>query len=175
MGNILIVAELGANGAIREASYELVAIARGIADSTGRGIKSLVIGSGVGDIASEFASKGGGDTLVVWRLDRLARSLKQLIETVEELDGRGVGFRSLTESIDTTTNGGRLIFHIFGALAEFERSIIRERTTAGLEAARARGRTGGRGSTTQPRCKLNRPDRVENNGVVINDYHRGRG
>jgi DNA invertase Pin-like site-specific DNA recombinase len=85
-----------------------------------------------------------GDTLVVWKLDRLARSMKQLIETVEGLDGRGIGFRSLTEAIDTTTPGGRLVFHIFGALAEFERSIIRERTNAGLKAARDRGRLGGR-------------------------------
>jgi DNA invertase Pin-like site-specific DNA recombinase len=86
----------------------------------------------------------GGDTLIVWKLDRLARSLKQLIETVEELEQRKIGFRSLTEAIDTTTPGGKLIFHIFGGLAEFERSIIRERTNAGLQAARARGRTGGR-------------------------------
>lgn len=85
-----------------------------------------------------------GDTLVVWKLDRLARSMKQLIETVEMLEGQGIGFRSLTEAIDTTTAGGKLIFHIFGALAEFERSIIRERTRAGLDAARARGRRGGR-------------------------------
>ena len=85
-----------------------------------------------------------GDTLVVWLLDRLARSLQQLIETIEELHRRSCGFRSLTEAIDTTTAGGRLIFHIFGALAEFERGIIRERTIAGLEAARARGRKGGR-------------------------------
>ncbi|MCP5072658.1 MAG: recombinase family protein [Rhodobacteraceae bacterium] len=85
-----------------------------------------------------------GDTLVVWKLDRLARSLRQLIETVEQMEERGVGFRSLTESIDTTTSGGRLIFHIFAALAEFERSVIRERTTAGLNAAKARGRVGGR-------------------------------
>jgi DNA invertase Pin-like site-specific DNA recombinase len=85
-----------------------------------------------------------GDTLVVWKLDRLARSLKQLIDTVDGLEARGIGLRSLTDNIDTTTAGGRLIFHIFGALAEFERNIIRERTTAGLEAARARGRTGGR-------------------------------
>ena len=85
-----------------------------------------------------------GDTLVVWKLDRLARSLKQLIETVAMLEARGIGLRSLTESIDTTTAGGRLIFHIFGALAEFERTVIRERTKAGLSAARARGRVGGR-------------------------------
>ena len=85
-----------------------------------------------------------GDTLVVWKLDRLARSMKQLIETVEILDERGIGFRSITEAIDTTTPGGRLVFHIFGALAEFERSIIRERTRAGLNAARSRGRVGGR-------------------------------
>lgn len=85
-----------------------------------------------------------GDTIVVWKLDRLARSLKQLIETVERLEEKQIGFRSLTEAIDTTTSGGRLIFHIFGALAEFERSIIRERTRAGLESARARGRMGGR-------------------------------
>ena len=85
-----------------------------------------------------------GDTLVVWKLDRLARSMRQLIDTVEDLHSREIGFRSLTESIDTTTAGGKLIFHIFGALAEFERSVIRERTTAGLRAARARGRLGGR-------------------------------
>lgn len=85
-----------------------------------------------------------GDTLVVWKLDRLARSMRQLIETVEELDRRGIHLRSLTESIDTTTPGGRLIFHIFGALAEFERAVIRERTSAGLAAAKARGKKGGR-------------------------------
>jgi DNA invertase Pin-like site-specific DNA recombinase len=85
-----------------------------------------------------------GDSLVVWKLDRLARSLKQLIETVELLESRSIGLRSLTEAIDTTTAGGKLVFHVFGALAEFERSIIRERTRAGLEAARARGKKGGR-------------------------------
>lgn len=85
-----------------------------------------------------------GDTLIVWKLDRLARSLKQLIETVEGLGEKGTGFRSITEAIDTTTPGGKLVFHIFASLAEFERSIIRERTRAGLEAAKARGRTGGR-------------------------------
>jgi DNA invertase Pin-like site-specific DNA recombinase len=85
-----------------------------------------------------------GDTLVVWRLDRLGRSLKDLIERITELHSRKIGFKSLTENIDTTTSGGKLIFHIFGALAEFERDIIQERTNAGLTAARARGRKGGR-------------------------------
>jgi DNA invertase Pin-like site-specific DNA recombinase len=88
--------------------------------------------------------RDGEDTLVVWRLDRLGRSLPHLIETMNALDEREVGFRSLQEAIDTTTSGGRLIFHIFGALAEFERNLIRERTMAGLAAARARGRQGGR-------------------------------
>jgi DNA invertase Pin-like site-specific DNA recombinase len=83
-----------------------------------------------------------GDTLVVWRLDRLGRSLKHLIETITGLNNRKIGFKSITEAIDTTTSGGKLIFHIFGALAEFERDIIRERTQAGLTAARARGRKG---------------------------------
>ncbi|WP_026280497.1 recombinase family protein [Thioalkalivibrio sp. ALE28] len=85
-----------------------------------------------------------GDVLVVWRLDRLARSMRQLITTVEDLEERGVEFQSLTESIDTTTPGGKLVFHVFGAVAEFERSIMQERTRAGLDAARQRGRTGGR-------------------------------
>lgn len=85
-----------------------------------------------------------GDALAVWRLDRLGRSLPHLIEMVGALDARGVGFRSLTEAIDTTTSGGRLIFHVFGALGQFERDLIRERTKAGLTAAAARGRKGGR-------------------------------
>ena len=84
-----------------------------------------------------------GDVLVVWRLDRLGRSLKYLIEVMTQLDERGIGFKSLTEQIDTTTSGGKLIFHVFAALAEFERDVIRERTQAGLTAARARGRRGG--------------------------------
>ena len=85
-----------------------------------------------------------GDTLVVWRLDRLGRSLKHLIQVLNQLDERGVYFKSIQESLDTSTPGGKLIFHVFGALAEFERDIIRERTLAGLAAARARGRKGGR-------------------------------
>jgi DNA invertase Pin-like site-specific DNA recombinase len=92
-----------------------------------------------------------GDTLVMWRLDRLGRTLKQLIELINELNSQGVGFKSLQENIDTTTSGGKLIFHIFGALAEFERDIIRERTNAGLQAARARGRLGGRPKALSPR------------------------
>jgi DNA invertase Pin-like site-specific DNA recombinase len=93
-----------------------------------------------------------GDTLVVWKLDRLARSMRQLIDTMELLQSKGMGLRSLSETIDTTTAGGMLVFHVFGALAEFERAMIRERTTAGLEAARARGRKGGR------RPKLSKSD-----------------
>lgn len=85
-----------------------------------------------------------GDTLVVWRLDRLGRSIKHLIETVALLEEKKISFKSLQESINTKTSEGRLIFHIFGALAEFERNLIRERTKAGLAAARARGRKGGR-------------------------------
>ncbi len=85
-----------------------------------------------------------GDTVVVWRLDRLGRSLKDLIELVNEFEKMGVAFRSLTENIDTGSSGGKLVFHIFGALAEFERNLIADRTMAGLAAARARGRVGGR-------------------------------
>jgi DNA invertase Pin-like site-specific DNA recombinase len=84
------------------------------------------------------------DVLVVWKLDRLGRSMSHLITAVSELESRGVGLRSLTEQIDTTTPGGRLIFHVFGALGQFERDLIRERTRAGLKAAEARGRRGGR-------------------------------
>jgi DNA invertase Pin-like site-specific DNA recombinase len=85
-----------------------------------------------------------GDSLIVWKLDRLGRSLRHLVDTVTGLADRGIGFRSLQEAIDTTTPGGRLVFHVFAALAEFERDLIRERTAAGLAAARARGRHGGR-------------------------------
>ena len=97
-----------------------------------------------------------GDTLVVWKLDRLGRSLPHLIETIARLQERGIGFRSLTEQLDTTTSGGKLVFHIFGALAEFERDLIREHTQAGLLAARAQGRRGGR-----PRAAaLNTPAKI---------------
>src|SRR5204863_7105627 len=106
-----------------------------------------------------------GDTLVVWRLDRLGRSLKHLIETITRLNNRKIGFKSITENIDTTTSGGKLVFHIFGALAEFERDIIRERTKAGLEAARARGRKGGR-----PNAKtLDTPKKVAIAQALNND------
>jgi DNA invertase Pin-like site-specific DNA recombinase len=94
------------------------------------------------DEALNYVRKG--DTFVVWRLDRLGRSLPHLIATMTDLEERGIGFKSLTENIDTTTSGGKLIFHIFGALAEFERNLIKERTQAGLTAARARGKKGGR-------------------------------
>lgn len=85
-----------------------------------------------------------GDVLIVWRLDRLGRSIRDLIDWVNHLEEEGIGFRSLQESIDTTTSSGKLVFHIFAALAEFERNLIRERTNAGLVAARTRGRLGGR-------------------------------
>src|SRR3989440_2728228 len=92
-----------------------------------------------------------GDTLVVWRLDRLGRTLRRLIETIADFNKRHIGFKSITENIDTTTSGGKLIFHIFGALAEFERDLIRERTQAGLIAARARGRKGGQPKALTPK------------------------
>ena len=106
-----------------------------------------------------------GDTLVVWRLDRLGRTLRHLIAQVTALNAHGVGFRSLTEAMDTTTTGGKLVFHIFGALAEFERDLIHERTRAGLAAARARGRMGGR-----PRVLS--PERVEMARVLLADTLR---
>ena len=114
--------------------------------------------------ALEFARSG--DTLIVWKLDRLARSMKQLIETVETLRLRGIGFRSQTEALDTTTAQGRLVFHMFGALAEFERSLIRERTQAGLAAARRAGRTGGRPP------KLTDDDIEAAKAMLANSRHR---
>src|SRR3569832_1166458 len=104
-------------------------------------------------LAEALAYVRAGDTLVVWKLDRLGRSLKDLITRITELNDRKIGFKSLTENIDTTTSGGKLIFHIFGALAEFERDIIKERTNAGLEAARTRGKLGGRPKALSPAKK----------------------
>jgi DNA invertase Pin-like site-specific DNA recombinase len=112
-----------------------------IYQDTASGAKTSTERPGLTDALSHLRA---GDTLVVWRLDRLGRTLKQLIELINDLNSKGVGFKSLQENIDTTTSGGKLIFHIFGALAEFEREVIRERTNAGLTAARARGRLGGR-------------------------------
>lgn len=109
-----------------------------------------------------------GDTLVVWRLDRLGRSLRHLIDVVTDLDQRGVGFRSVTESIDTTSAGGRLVFHLFGALAEFERQLISDRTIAGLEAARSRGRTGGRPTKMTP-VKLRQAERMFAAGTSVSE------
>jgi len=101
-------------------------------------------------LAAVFDQLRAGATLVVWRLDRLGRSLPHLIETIGELQARGVGFKSVQEHIDTTTPGGRLVFHVFGALASFERELIQERTLAGLAAARERGRRGGRPTVLSP-------------------------
>ena len=116
-----------------------------------------------------------GDTLVVWKLDRLARSLKQLIETVEDLGDRGIGLRSLTELIDTTTSGGKLIFHIFAALAEFERGVIRERTRAGLDAARARGRLGGRPPALKASDLAAAKALLRDPGITVEDIARRLG
>lgn len=92
-----------------------------------------------------------GDTLVVWKLDRLGRSLQHLIQTISSLEKRNIAFKSIQENIDTSTSGGKLIFHLFSALAEFERDIIIERTKAGLNAARKRGRLGGRPKLLTPK------------------------
>jgi len=117
-------------------------------------------------LAEVMAALGEGDALCVWRLDRLGRSLPHLIDTVRGLEERGVGFRSVQESIDTTTPGGRLVFHIFGSLAEFERDLIQERTRAGLDAARARGRKGGRPTVLSP-VKRKQATRMITDGVSI--------
>ena len=103
------------------------------------------------ELEAALNSLRDGDVLVVWRLDRLGRSLKHLVAVVADLEKMGIGFRSLNESIDTTTAQGKLIFHIFAALAEFERDLIRERTKSGLAAARARGRKGGRKPSLSPK------------------------
>ena len=114
-------------------------------EDTASGAKSERVG-----LAALLTTLRTGDTVVIWRLDRLGRSLKDLIQLVEQLDAAKVGLRSLQENIDTASIGGRLVFHLFGALAEFERNLIRERTRAGLSAARARGHKGGRKKRLDP-------------------------
>ena len=109
-----------------------------------------------------LADLRAGDVLVVWKLDRLGRSLSHLIRIVEELKGRGVAFRSLTEAIDTTTAHGEFLFNLFGSLAQYERALIKERVTAGLAAARRRGRKGGRPPTLDP-------ERVERIVAALDD------
>jgi DNA invertase Pin-like site-specific DNA recombinase len=119
-------------------------------------------------LAQALAYVREGDTLAIWKLDRLGRSLAHLIETVTELETRGVGLRSLTEAVDTTTSSGRLIFHVFGALAQFERDLIRERTCAGLRAAAARGRKGGRRPVVTPE-KLRRAGALIAGGLTVRE------
>lgn len=109
-----------------------------------------------------------GDTLVVWKLDRLGRSMKHLVETVTDLGDRGVGFKSLTEGVDTTTTGGTLVFHLFGALAQFERDLIVERTQAGLKAAAKRGRKGGRKPVVTPK-KLEQAKAHISEGLTVRE------
>lgn len=115
-----------------------------------------------------------GDTMVVWRLDRLGRSLGHLIQVIESLAERGIAFRSLTEGIDTSTSTGRLVFSIFGALAEFERALIRERTEAGLAAARARGRMGGRPTVMTP-ARARSAQRLLAQGVPVTEVAEALG
>lgn len=109
-----------------------------------------------------------GDVLIVWKLDRLGRLLPHLIETVTTLERRGVGFRSVTEAIDTTTPGGKLVFHLFGALGQFERDLIQERTRAGLMAAAARGRKGGRKPVVNTE-KLGRARTIISKGLTVRE------
>ena len=116
--------------------------------------------------AIEYAREG--DMLIVWKLDRLGRSLQHLIETVTALERRGVGFRSITEAIDTTTSGGRLVFHLFGALGQFEKDLIQERTRAGLAAAAARGRKGGRKPVVTAE-KLERARAIIDKGLTVRE------
>lgn len=113
-----------------------------------------------------------GDTLVVWRLDRLAHSIGQLIETVELLERQQIGFQPYTENIDTTNPNGRLVFHLFAALAEFERGVIRERTVAGLAAARERGRTGGRRRSITEKDLVAAKAMLKDTSITINEVAR---
>src|SRR3954467_11439126 len=134
-------------------------------------------------LASVLKAVREGDTLVIWRLDRLGRSLKELIAMAEDLKRRGLQLRSVTEGIDTTTIGGELLFHLFGAIAQFERNLIRERTRAGLASARARGRVGGRPPGLKPKdvaaakAMLSDPnitmaEVAETLGVSVSTLHR---
>ncbi|NTW42806.1 MAG: recombinase family protein [Cellulomonadaceae bacterium] len=116
-----------------------------------------------------------GDTLVVWRLDRLGRSVAHLVQMVADLEARGIGFRSLTEAIDTTTAGGRLMLHVFAALAEFERDLIRARTVAGLDAARARGRVGGRPTVMTPERRAAADELLKRPGASVAAVARALG
>lgn len=128
------------------------------------GTKSARLGL---DQAIDFVRDG--DTLVVWKLDRLGRSLTHLIDTVNQLENKGIGFQSLTEAIDTTTAGGKLVFHIFGALAEFERELIRERTKMGLMSAKAKGRMGGRPNKLTPQQVKMVKDMMASGNYKVND------
>ena len=119
-------------------------------------------------LAEALAYLRDGDVLVIWKLDRLGRSMAHLIDTVTGLEKRGAGLRSLTEQIDTTTPGGKLMFHIFGALAQFERDLIRERTRAGLTAAAARGRKGGRRAVVTP-DKLKKAQLLMTQGLRVRE------
>ncbi len=118
------------------------------------------------ELAQALAYLNPGDTLAVWRIDRLGRSVANLIETVNNLADRQVQFRSLTEAIDTSTPGGELVFHIFAAVAQMERRLISERTLAGLKSARARGRTGGRPTVMTP-ARLAEAQRMRTEGRTL--------
>lgn len=120
------------------------------------------------ELAALMSHLRAGDTVCVWRIDRLGRSLPHLIQTVAELGERGVQFRSLTEGFDTNTAGGEFLFHIMGALAQMERRMISTRTRAGLDAARARGRTGGRPSSITP-AKRRQLTRMRNDGTPMTE------
>ena len=120
-------------------------------------------------LAAALAYLREGDTLAVWKLDRLGRSLPHLVQTVAELAARGIGFRSLTESIDTTTPNGRLVFHLFAALADFERDLIRERTRAGLAVAKARGRNGGRRPVITPEKLAKARELIDAKGLTVRE------
>ena len=131
------------------------------------------VGSGVADKRPSLEELMNyirqGDTLVVWKLDRLGRSLRNLIDTINDLNDKGIGFKSIQENIDTTTSGGKLIFHIFASLAEFEREPIRERTQAGLKAARARGKMGGRPSKLDSKGVEQAKKMMKDTSISINE------